>query len=167
MRSKVAESVPEARRGNNSESASQRPKATENARNIATPPRRGKAFSWTWRPSLGLDTQPRRIARSLTSRVAAKESASERANKPKNRSVKIKLPFWPRYLSSRPCSRADVNASFLQGRGFGALKNFGLANAIYRAALWRGNSKAYKWVCILRSRPNSHRAVDGVDCALC
>ena len=74
------------------ESPSHTLKLTEKAKKIATPPRRGSGDSWICRPSRGTKTQPLRVARSRTSRVATNDKASENANNPKNRSVKSEFP---------------------------------------------------------------------------
>ena len=66
---------------------------TENARKTATPPNRGSADWWTCRLSCGSETQPLRLARSRTERVATNETNSEKANKTKKSSVKTGVPF--------------------------------------------------------------------------
>src|SRR5450755_2963846 len=69
------------------------PRLTENERKIATPPRRGRGVWWTWRPLGGAEINPRRVAASRTTRVAANETASENANSAKNKSGKISISF--------------------------------------------------------------------------
>ncbi len=84
---------PSTRRGNIRESPSHTLKLAEKARKIATPPSRGRGDSWIWRPCCGRETHPRRVALSRTWRVATNDTTNENANSPKNRSVKIRLPF--------------------------------------------------------------------------
>ena len=87
------EMSPSTRWGNMRESPRHTPKLTEKDRKIATPPSRGRGDSWTWRPSRGRETHPRRVAMSRTWRVAINDTAKENANTPKNRSVTPHLPF--------------------------------------------------------------------------
>jgi hypothetical protein len=74
------------------ESASQMLRLTENERKIAMPPSRGRGTSWICRPLGGNETHPLWVARFRTNRVATNEIASEKANKAKNRTGKIRFP---------------------------------------------------------------------------
>lgn len=108
MRRIVAGARPSSSRGNARESTSHALRLTEKARKIATPPSRGSGARWTCRSPCGTETQPRRVARSRTERVATNDTASENANNAKNRSVKIQ--------SSLPAETPACPASPLQGR---------------------------------------------------
>src|ERR1700687_1812392 len=106
---------PSRRRGNTTESPSHTSKLTENSRKIATPPKRGSGASWTCRPSRGAETQPLLVAMSRTSRVATNDKTSENANHPKNRSVKISVPFRLKHPVSQTTSAAwEVSVNIFQ-----------------------------------------------------
>src|ERR1700687_920644 len=110
---------PSRSRGNARESPSHTSKLTENARKIATPPKRGSGASWTCRPSRGAETQPLRVAMSRTSRVATNDRTNENANKPKNRSVKVSVPFRPKYPASHPmCAAREVSVNTISKKEF-------------------------------------------------
>src|SRR5512135_293443 len=84
-----------------SEKPSHRTRLREKARNIATPPRRGKGNRCTCRPSCGIETQPRRDAMSLTWRVAMNDTTRETTKIPKNRTVKTQQSFRTRIFTAQ------------------------------------------------------------------
>src|SRR6266853_1210776 len=115
IRRSVVGASPLRRRGNARESPNHTSKLIENATKIATPPKRGSGASWRCRPSRGAETQPLRVAMSRTSRVATNDRTSENANKPKNRSVKISVPFRMKHPASQTtCAAREVSADIFQ-----------------------------------------------------
>ena len=111
----MAGASPSRRPGNWNESPSHTSKLTENARKIATPPKRGSGASCRCRPSRGAETQPLRVAMSRTSRVATNDKTSENANNPKNRRVKVGVPFRLKHPASQAtCAAREVSADIFQ-----------------------------------------------------
>jgi hypothetical protein len=92
MRRSVVGANPSTKRGKMRDNPSQMTKLSENAKKIATPPKRGRGVWWIWRPPCGVATQPLRLARSRTCRVTTNDTTSEKANNPKKRIVKLQFP---------------------------------------------------------------------------
>ena len=133
------------------ESTSHTLKLTEKARKIATPPKRGSGAWWTCRPFCGTETQPLRVARSRTSRVATKDRASENANNPKNRSVKIRVPFRLKHPAFQAKLAGRIFRLFFQTKFFAKRRKFAIFG-------WRNyTSSGLRWANVSSSRMTGMR----------
>ena|ERR1022692_3923553 len=136
---------PSTRWGNIRESPSHTLMLSEKARKIAMPPSRGRGDSWNWRPSRGREIHPLRVAMSRTWRVATNDTASENANRPKNRSVKLRLPFRLKHPAFQAKLAERIRLFFQTKSAYHEISNIWLQELyISRLAVGKCSSRGVK-----------------------